>query len=144
MRHGKSGRRLNRSSAHRIAMLSNLAGSLFKHEQIKTTLHKAKELRPLAERILTLGKRGGLHARRQAMATIGDWDIVEKLFTTLSDRYSSRMGGYTRIIKAGYRQGDAAEVAYIELVDRDTDAKGQDSGPTQDVDDVDDADDADE
>ena len=120
MRHGKSGRRLNRSSSHRQAMLSNLASALIKHEQIKTTLPKAKELRPVAERLITLGKRGTLHARRQAIAELGD------------DRYASRQGGYCRIIKSGNRQGDAAPMAYIEFLDRDIDAKGQDSGPTQD------------
>lgn len=132
MRHGKSGRRLNRSSSHRQAMLSNLALALIKHEQIKTTLPKAKELRPVAERLITLGKRGTLHARRQAIAELGDSSLVDKLFTTLADRYASRQGGYCRIIKSGNRHGDAAPIAYIEFLDRDIDAKGQDSGPTQD------------
>ena len=131
MRHLNRGRRLSRSSAHREAMLQNMAAALFKHEQITTTLPKAKELRPFAEKLITLGKRGGLHARRQAIAELGDTAIVEKLFTTLSERYKSRAGGYARIMKAGHRYGDAAAMAVIELVDRDTDAKGQDSGPDQ-------------
>ena len=131
MRHLNRGRRLSRSSAHREAMLQNMAASLFKHEQITTTLPKAKELRPFAEKLITLGKRGGLHARRQAIAELGDTAIVEKLFTTLSERFKSRAGGYARIMKAGHRYGDAAAMAVIELVDRDTDAKGQDSGPDQ-------------
>ena len=131
MRHLTRGRRLSRSTAHRTAMLQNMAASLFKHEQITTTLPKAKELRPFAEKLITLGKRGGLHARRQALAALSDTVIVEKLFTTLSERYSARAGGYARILKAGYRYGDAAEMAVIELVDRDPEAKGQDSGPDQ-------------
>ncbi|MBM3506470.1 MAG: 50S ribosomal protein L17 [Alphaproteobacteria bacterium] len=131
MRHLNRGRRLSRSSAHRDALLQNLAASLFKHEQITTTLPKAKELRPVAEKLITLGKRGGLHARRQALAQLGDNAIVEKLFTTLSKRYKGRPGGYARILKAGYRYGDAAAMAVIELVDRDPEAKGQDSGPDQ-------------
>ena len=134
MRHRKQGRRLNRSSAHRRALLSNLVASLLKHEQIRTTLPKARELRPVAEKIITLGKRGGLHARRQALAFLGDRKIVDKLFTTLSKRYADRSGGYARVIKAGYRYGDAAPMALIELVDRDVDAKGEDSGPPQNVD----------
>jgi large subunit ribosomal protein L17 len=131
MRHLNRGRRLSRSSAHREALLQNLAASLFKHEQITTTLPKAKELRPVAEKLITLGKRGGLHARRQALAQLGDTVIVEKLFTTLSERYKGRPGGYARILKAGHRYGDAAAMAIIELVDRDPEAKGQDSGPDQ-------------
>jgi large subunit ribosomal protein L17 len=131
MRHLNRGRRLSRSSAHREALLQNLAASLFKHEQITTTLAKAKELRPVAERLITLGKRGGLHARRQALAQLGDNVIVEKVFTTLSERYKGRPGGYARILKAGYRYGDASAMAVIELVDRDPEAKGQDSGPDQ-------------
>ena len=129
MRHRKHGRRLNRSSPHRKALLANLAASLIKHEQLRTTLPKAKELRPYAESLITLGKRGGLHARRQALSLIGDAKLVEKLLTTLSERYAGRTGGYTRVIHAGFRYGDAAPMAVIELVDRDEDAKGQDSGP---------------
>ena len=135
MRHGKAGRRLNRSSAHRKALLSNLAGALIKHEQISTTLAKARELRPYAERLVTLGKRGGLHARRRAISRLGDAALADKLLTTLAERYADRHGGYCRIVRAGFRQGDAAPMAYIEFVDRDPDAKGQDSGPTQDHDD---------
>ena len=131
MRHGKHGRRLNRSSSHRKAMLANMAAALIKHEQVKTTLPKAKELRPFAESLITLGKRGGLHARRQAISRIGDAKLVDKLFTTLSERYADRAGGYSRILRAGFRYGDAAPMAVIELVDRDEDAKGQDSGPVQ-------------
>ena len=133
MRHGKSGRRLNRSSAHRQAMLANLAAALIKHEQIETTLPKAKELRPVAERLVTLGKRGGLHARRQALSQLmGDTVMVDKLFTKLAERYTDRAGGYCRIVKIGYRSGDSAPTAYLEFVDRDRDAKGQDSGPVPD------------
>jgi large subunit ribosomal protein L17 len=132
MRHGKAGRKLNRTSSHRKAMFANMASALLKHEQITTTLPKAKELRPIVERLITLGKRGTLHARRQALAKLPESDkaIVEKLFSTLSERYAGRNGGYTRVLKAGMRYGDAADMAVIELVDRDTDAKGQDSGPT--------------
>lgn len=139
MRHGKSGRRLNRSSAHRKAMLANLAAALIKHEQINTTLAKAKELRPVAERLITLGKRGGLHARRQVLSMLGDRDLAEKLMTTLAERYAERSGGYCRIVKAGHRPGDDAPIAYIEFVERDEDAKGQDSGPTQDEEDEEEA-----
>ena len=133
MRHLIRGRRLSRSSAHRESMLQNLAAALVKHEQITTTLPKAKELRPVVEKLITLGKRGGLHARRQALAQLGDSAIVEKLFTTLSTRYAGRSGGYARVLKAGFRYGDAAAMAVIELVDRDPEAKGQDSGPDQNV-----------
>lgn len=129
MRHRIAGRKLGVTSAHRIAMLRNMATSLLKHEQITTTLPKAKELRPYVERIITLGKRGGLHARRQALAQIRDEKVVDKLFTTLAERYRSRPGGYTRVLKAGIRYGDAAPMAIIELVERDPAAKGQDSGP---------------
>jgi large subunit ribosomal protein L17 len=110
-------------------MLANMAAALIKHEQLKTTLPKAKELRPYAEQLITLGKRGGLHARRQAISRIGDAKLVDKLFTTLSERYADRAGGYARILRAGFRYGDAAPMAVIELVDRDEDAKGKDSGP---------------
>jgi large subunit ribosomal protein L17 len=129
MRHRLGGRKLGRTSSHRKAMFDNMAHALLKHEQITTTLPKAKDLRPIVERLITLGKRGGLHARRQALATLQDAGITEKLFSTLADRYKERQGGYCRIIKAGFRRGDAADMAVIELVDRDPDAKGQDSGP---------------
>jgi large subunit ribosomal protein L17 len=132
MRHGMSGRKLNRTSAHRKAMFANMAASLIKHEQIKTTLPKAKELRPYVEKLITLGKRGTLHARRQAISTLRDEVITAKLFGALAERYADRQGGYTRVLKAGFRYGDAAPMAVIEFVDRDTTAKGQDSGPTQD------------
>lgn len=129
MRHGKSGRKLNRTSSHRQAMFSNMASALIKHEQIKTTLPKAKELRPVVEKLITLGKRGGIHARRQVFAFLRDDATTAKLFETLGQRYSERPGGYTRVLKAGFRYGDAAPMAIIELVDRDPEAKGQDSGP---------------
>ncbi|MDQ1081289.1 50S ribosomal protein L17 [Pseudoroseomonas cervicalis] len=129
MRHGVAGRKLGVTSSHRLAMLRNMATSLLKHEQITTTLPKAKELRPYVERIITLGKRGDLHARRQAYAQIRDPKIVEKLFSTIAERYKARQGGYTRVLKAGVRYGDAADMAVIELVERDVAAKGQDSGP---------------
>jgi large subunit ribosomal protein L17 len=129
MRHGMHGRAFRRYSAHRKAMFENLAAALIKHEQIKTTLPKAKDLRPIVERLITMGRRGGLHVRRQAIATLQDKALADKLLTTLAERYRSRPGGYTRIIKAGYRHGDNAAMAVIELVDRDPDAKGQDSGP---------------
>jgi large subunit ribosomal protein L17 len=131
MRHGVAGRKLGVTSTHRIAMLRNMATSLLKHEQITTTLPKAKELRPYVERIITLGKRGDLHARRQAYAQIMDPKVVDKLFTTIADRYKARQGGYTRVLKAGIRYGDAADMAVIELVERDVAAKGLDSGPKQ-------------
>ncbi len=124
MRHRMSGRKLNRTSSHRKAMLSNMAVSLLTHEQIQTTLPKAKELRRVADRMVTLGKRGDLHARRQAYAFLGDDDTVRKLFSTLADRYRERPGGYTRVLKAGFRHGDCAPMAVIELVDRDPEAKG--------------------
>ena len=133
MRHGMAGRKLNVTSTHRLAMFRNMATSLLKHEQITTTLPKAKELRPYVERIITLGKRGGLHARRQAYAQIMDAKVVDKLFTTIADRYKGRAGGYTRVLKAGMRYGDAADMAVIELVDRDVAAKGLDSGPKPEV-----------
>jgi large subunit ribosomal protein L17 len=131
MRHGVAGRKLNVTSTHRLAMFRNMAVALLKHEQITTTLPKAKELRPVAERLITLGKRGGLHARRQAYAQLRDDVIVGKLFGALADRYKVRPGGYTRVLKAGTRYGDAANMAVIELVDRDPAAKGIDSGPKQ-------------
>jgi large subunit ribosomal protein L17 len=128
-----SGRKLNRTSSHRKAMFSNMAAALIKHEQIKTTLPKAKELRPIAEKLITLGKKGGLHNRRQAFAVLRDNAMVSKLFDALADRYKARSGGYTRVLRAGFRYGDSAPMAFIEFVDRDPEAKGQDSGPTQDV-----------
>jgi large subunit ribosomal protein L17 len=131
MRHGNRGRKLNRDSAHRKAMFANMAASLIKHEQIVTTLPKAKDLRPIVEKLVTLGKKGGLHARRQAIARIGDAGQVAKLFDVLASRYADRPGGYTRVLKAGFRYGDSAPMAVIEFVDRDPDAKGQDSGPTE-------------
>ena len=134
MRHRKSGRRFGRSSAHRKAMFSNMATALIKHEQISTTLAKAKDLRPVVEKIITLGKRGDLHARRQAYAALNDKAQVDKLFAELAKRYADRAGGYTRIIQAGFRYGDAAPMAMIELVDRDPEAKGLDSGPDQNAD----------
>ncbi len=134
MRHRKQGRRLNRSWAHRKAMFSNMANALIKHEQIRTTLPKAKELRPVVERLITLAKRGDLHARRQAFARLRDDAMVAKLFSTLRERYADRPGGYTRVLKAGFRKGDMAPMAVIEFVDRDVAAKGQDSGPTADRD----------
>ncbi|WP_028035661.1 50S ribosomal protein L17 [Chelativorans sp. J32] len=124
MRHGKAGRKLNRTSSHRKAMFANMAASLIEHEQIVTTLPKAKELRPIVEKLITLGKRGDLHARRQAISAIRDENLVRRLFDTVAPRYASRNGGYTRIMKAGFRHGDNAPMAVIEFVDRDTSAKG--------------------
>ena len=131
MRHGKAHRKFNRTAEHRKAMFENMAASLIKHEQIVTTLPKAKDLRPIVEKLVTLGKRGDLHARRQAIAEIRDVAMVKKLFEVLGPRYKERNGGYTRVLKAGYRYGDSAARAVIEFVDRDVDAKGKDSGPTQ-------------
>ena len=133
MRHGVAGRKLGVTSSHRLAMFRNMAVALIKHEQITTTMPKAKELRPVAEKLITLGKRGGLHARRQAYAQLQDEVIVAKLFSSLADRYRARPGGYCRVLHAGIRYGDAASMAVIELVDRDTAAKGQDSGPKPEV-----------
>jgi large subunit ribosomal protein L17 len=129
MRHGNAHRKLNRTAEHRRAMFANLAAALIKHEQITTTLPKAKDLRPIVEKLVTLGKRGDLHARRQAIAEIRDAAMVKKLFTVIGPRYKERDGGYTRVLKAGFRYGDSAPVAIIEFVDRDVDAKGADSGP---------------
>ncbi len=129
MRHGMAGRKLGVTSSHRQAMFRNMAHALIKHEQITTTLPKAKELRPVAEKLITLGKRGDLHARRQAMSRLQDEKIVAKLFGPIAERYRARAGGYTRVLKAGMRYGDAADMAVIELVDRDPAAKGLDSGP---------------
>ena len=130
MRHAKSGRKLNRTASHRKAMFANMAVALIKHEQIKTTLPKAKDLRGVVDRLITLGKRGDLHARRQALSVLRDSTIAAKLFKELAERYKDRPGGYTRVIKAGFRYGDTAPMAVIELVERNPDAKGQDSGPT--------------
>jgi large subunit ribosomal protein L17 len=124
MRHGRSGRRLNRTSSHRKAMFTNMAASLIEHEQITTTLPKAKELRPIVEKLVTLGKRGDLHARRQAISQVGSAVLVKRLFDTIAPRYAERHGGYLRIMKAGFRYGDNAAMAVIEFVDRDTSAKG--------------------
>ncbi|AVT82144.1 50S ribosomal protein L17 [Rhodopseudomonas palustris] len=132
MKHGKVHRKLNRTAEHRKAMFANMCAALIKHEQIVTTLPKAKELRPIVEKLVTLGKKGGLDKRRQAIAEMRDIEQVKKLFDVLAPRYADRNGGYTRIIKAGFRYGDNAAMAVIEFVDRDEDAKGKDSGPTQD------------
>ena len=131
MRHGKVHRKLGKKPAHRKAMFANMASSLVKHEQIMTTLPKAKELRPIVEKLITLGKKGDLAARRQAISELRDIDMVKKLFDKLAPRYKDRQGGYTRIMKAGFRYGDNAAQAVIEFVDRDVDAKGLDSGPVQ-------------
>jgi large subunit ribosomal protein L17 len=129
VRHAKTHRKFNRRSDHRRAMLANLAAALIKHEQITTTLPKAKDLRPVVEKLVTLGKRGDLHARRQAIAHMRDVAMVKKLFEVIGPRYKGRNGGYTRVLKAGFRYGDSAAVAVIEFVDRDVEAKGKDSGP---------------
>src|SRR6059058_4764191 len=129
MRHGHAHRKLNRKAEHRRAMFANMAASLIRHEQIVTTLPKAKDLRPIVEKLVTLGKRGDLHARRQAIAEMRDVAMVKKLFDVIGPRYKDRNGGYTRVMKAGFRYGDSAPVAVIEFVDRDVDAKGKDSGP---------------
>ncbi len=130
MRHGTSGRKFNRTSTHRKAMFANMAVALIKHEQITTTLPKAKDLRRVVDRLVTLGKRGDLHARRQALAVLRDRKITAKLFDELAERYKERAGGYTRVLKAGFRHGDMAAMGVVELVDRNPDAKGLDSGPT--------------
>jgi len=132
MRHGKAHRKFNRTAEHRKAMFENMAASLIKHEQIVTTLPKAKDLRPIVEKLVTLGKRGDLHARRQAIAALQDEAIVTKLFDVLGKRYAARQGGYTRVLKAGFRRGDNAPIGVIEFVERDVSAKGLDSGPAQD------------
>src|SRR5215475_8637494 len=133
MRHGNAHRKFNRTAEHRRAMFANMAAALIKHEQIVTTLPKAKDLRPIVEKLVTLGKRGDLHARRRAIAEIRDVPMVKKLFEVLAPRYKERNGGYTRVLKAGFRHGDNAPVAVIEFVDRDVTAKGQDSGPPPEV-----------
>ena len=134
MRHGYRGRRFGRTAEHRKAMFANMSAALIKHEQIVTTLPKAKDLRPVVEKLITLGKRGDLHARRIAMSDLRDASMVKKLFDVLGPRYQGRPGGYCRVLKAGFRYGDNAAMAVIELVDRDVDARGQDSGPSQRVD----------
>lgn len=129
MRHANAGRKLGKKTQHRNAMFANMAAALIKHEQIKTTLPKAKELRPVVEKLVTLSRRNDLHARRQALSQIRDETQVKKLFEVLGPRYAKRPGGYTRVLKAGFRPGDNAAMAFIEFIDRDEDAKGQDSGP---------------
>jgi large subunit ribosomal protein L17 len=131
MRHGSSGRKFNRRSNQRKALFQHLASALIKHEQVITTLPKAKDLRPIVEKLVTLAKKGDLHARRQAVAELRDPPMVKKLFDVLGPRYKDRQGGYTRVLKAGFRYGDNAPVGVIEFVDRDVDARGQDSGPVQ-------------
>ena len=133
MRHGSAHRKLGRTSAHRTAMFANMAASLIKHEQIVTTLPKAKELRPFVEKLISLGKRGDLHARRIAISRVRDVEQVGKLFGVLGPRYQARNGGYIRVLKAGFRHGDNAAMAVIELVDRDPAEKGKDSGPVQET-----------
>lgn len=135
MRHGMAGRKLNRKSQHRKAMLANLAAALIKHEQITTTLPKAKELRPVVEQLITLGKKGGLHNLRQLIAFLPEKTDADKVARVLADRYKERAGGYTRVLKAGFRYGDNAPLAIIEFVDRDVEAKGKDSGPVFTADD---------
>ena len=132
MRHRLSRRKLRRTSSHRKAMFNNMAAALVKHEQITTTLPKAKEMRRIADRLITLGKRGSLHARRQALSVLKDTKLTEKLFSILAARYADRAGGYTRVLKAGFRYGDNAPMSILELVDREPEAKGQDSGPLPD------------
>ena len=131
MKHRIKGKKLNRSSAHRKALFKNMAQAIIKHEQIITTLPKAKTMKPLIEKLITLGKKGSLHARRQAFSQLRDNNMVSKLFGDLATRYAERQGGYSRVLKAGYRYGDAAAMAVLELVDRNEDARGQDSGPAQ-------------
>ena len=131
MKHRLKGKKLNRTSSHRKALFKNMAQAIIKHEQIITTLPKAKTMKPIVDKLITLGKKGSLHARRQAFAKLRDDGMVAKLFDTLATRYADRNGGYTRVLKAGYRYGDAAAMAVIELVDRDEDARGKDSGPVQ-------------
>ena len=133
MKHRIKGKKLNRTSSHRKALFKNMAQAIIKHEQIITTLPKAKTMKPIVDKLITLGKNGTLHARRQAFSKLRDDTIVSKLFGALATRYADRNGGYTRVLKAGYRYGDAAAMAILELVDRDEDAKGRDSGPIQNV-----------
>ena len=131
MKHRIKGKKLNRTSSHRKALFKNMAQAIIKHEQIVTTLPKAKTMKPIVDKLISLGKKGSLHARRQAFSKLRDENMVAKLFGTLAPRYADRNGGYTRVLKAGYRYGDAAAMAVIELVDRDDDARGKDSGPIQ-------------
>ena len=133
MKHRIKGKKLNRTSSHRKALFKNMAQAIIKHEQIITTLPKAKTMKPIVDKLITLGKKGTLHARRQAFSKLRDESMVAKLFETLAPRYADRNGGYTRVLKAGYRYGDAAAMAVIELVDRDEDARGKDSGPIQNI-----------
>ena len=137
MRHRISGRKLNRTSSHRKAMFANMAVALLKHEQIKTTLPKAKELSPIVDKLMTMGKRNTLHSRRRVISMLHDDATTAKLFDSLASRYSERHGGYTRVLKAGFRHGDSAPMAIIELVERDVEAKGQDSGPVHEIEDDD-------
>ena len=131
MKHRVKGKKLNRTSSHRKALFKNMAQAIIKHEQIVTTLPKAKTMKPIVDKLISLGKKGSLHARRQAFSKLRDENMVAKLFGTLAPRHADRNGGYTRVLKAGYRYGDAAAMAVIELVDRDEDARGKDSGPIQ-------------
>ena len=131
MKHRIKGKKLNRTSSHRKALLKNMSQALIKHEQIVTTLVKAKTLKPYFDKLVTIGKKGNLSARRQAISKVGDIKLVEKLFSILAKRYETRKGGYSRVLKAGFRYGDSAPMAVIELVDRDEEARGKDSGPTQ-------------
>ena len=131
MKHRIKGKKLNRTSSHRKALLKNMSQALIKHEQIVTTLVKAKTLKPYFDKLITIGKKGNLSARRQAISKVGDLKLVEKLFSILAKRYETRNGGYSRVLKAGFRYGDAAPMAVIELLDRDEEARGKDSGPTQ-------------
>lgn len=133
MKHKIKGKKLNRTSSHRKALFKNMAQAIIKHEQIITTLPKAKTMKPIVEKLITLAKKGSLHAKRQAYSKLRDDKMVTKLFGTLATRYADRAGGYTRVLKAGYRYGDAAAMAVIELVDRDEDARGLDSGPVQNI-----------
>ena len=133
MKHKIKGKKLNRTSSHRKALFKNMAQAIIKHEQIITTLPKAKTMKPIVEKLITLAKKGSLHAKRQAYSKLRDDKMVTKLFGTLASRYADRNGGYTRVLKAGYRYGDAAAMAVIELVDRDEDARGLDSGPVQNI-----------
>ena len=131
MKHRIKGKKLNRTSSHRKALFKNMAQAIIKHEQIITTLPKAKTMKPIIDKLISLGKKGNLHARRQAFSQLRDYSIVSKLFSTLASRYAERKGGYSRVLKAGYRYGDCAPMAVIELVDRDENARGKDSGPVQ-------------
>ena len=131
MKHRIKGKKLNRTSSHRKALLKNMSQALIKHEQIVTTLVKAKTLKPYFDKLITIAKKGNLSARRQAISKVGDLKLVEKLFSILAKRYETRNGGYSRVLKAGFRYGDAAPMAVIELIDRDEEARGKDSGPTQ-------------